>query len=188
MKKKDISAILKTAISLFLICAVCAGAVAYVNSVTHKKIEMQAAEAETEARKEVLPAAESFEKITLRDGAEGYIGKAGDKTVGYVFTTSANGYGGAVKVITGFAADGKVTGVKILSLSETPGLGMKAQDENWLEQFKDTDGELKVIKSQETLKNEISALTSATVTSKAMVTAVNAARAYFNEATSGEGA
>jgi electron transport complex protein RnfG len=188
MKKKDVKSIIVTAVSLFLICAVSAGLVAFVNSATKDRIADPAAAAENEARKEVLPAAEEFEEITLSSGAAGFLGKAGGETAGYVFTASANGYGGPVKVIVGFAPDGTVTGVKILSLSETPGLGMKAQDENWLEQFKDTDGELKVMKPEATQKNEISALTSATITSKAMVQAVNAARAYFNEAASGEGA
>jgi electron transport complex protein RnfG len=187
MTKKDILAILKTAISLFLICAVAAGAVAAVNAVTKDTIAANSAAAANEAKSAVLPEAASFEDVTLGDGAVGYIGKTADGTVaGYVFNTAASGYGGKLDVMTGFSADGAVTGVAILSIEETPGLGMNAKRDSFLSQFTGTNGDLTVIKNAEPGENEILALTSATITSRAMVKAVNAARAYYTEV-SGKG-
>ena len=184
MNKKDIGAIIKTAVALFLICAFSAGIVAYVNSVTSGTIEQNALAAANEAKNAVLPAAETFDETTLSDGTVGYIGKnAAGEIVGYVFSTAASGYGGKVGVMTGFNADGVVTGVQILSIEETPGLGMKAKTEKFLNQFTGTDGALSVVKNTEPARNEIQALTSATITSRAMVKAVNAARDCYNEAT-----
>ncbi len=188
MKKKDVKSIIVTAVSLFLICAVSAGLVAFVNSATKDRIADAAAAAENEARKEVLPAAEEFEEITLSSGAAGFLGKAGGETAGYVFTASANGYGGPVKVIVGFAPDGTVTGVKILTISETPGLGMKWQNDDKLKEFTGKNGDLKLVKSDAEAQDEIAAITGATITSKAMVKAVNDARKCFIEATEGKGA
>ena len=189
MTKKDIGAIVKTAISLFLICAVAAGLVALVNSVTADTIAANTVKEENAARSTVLPAAAAFDEdpLTLSDGALGYTGRTdGGELAGYVFTTEASGYGGKIKVMTGFAPDGHITGVAILSIEETPGLGMNAKRESFLQQFVDTDGQLSVIKNAEPGQNEILALTSATITSRAMVKAVNAARAYYTEV-SGKG-
>ena len=184
MTKKDIGAILKTAISLFLICAVAAGLVAFVNSVTHDTIQANDLAAETEAKSAVLTSAASFEDVTLASGAAGWIGKTeAGEIAGYVFSTSASGYGGKIDIMTGFAPDGHVTGVQILSIEETPGLGMNAKRESFLNRFIDTDGELSVIKNADPGQNEILAITSATITSRAMVKAVNAARDCFNEVT-----
>ena len=189
MSKKDIAAIIKTAVSLFLICAVAAGATAFVNSVTADTIQANAAKEADAAKGAVLDAAESFEEVSLSDGNTGYIGKnAAGETVGYVFSSSATGYGGKLEIMTGFDPAGAVTGVQILSINETPGLGMRAKNDSFLQQFPGTDGELTVIKNAVPQQNEIQALTSATITSRAMAKAVNAARAYFEEVTSGEGA
>lgn len=189
MSKQDILAIVKTALSLFLICAVAAGLVAGVNAVTKDTIEANDLAAANEAKSAVLPAAADFEDTELSDGTVGYIGKnAAGETVGYVFSSSAGGYGGKIRIMTGFDPDGAVTGVQILSIEETPGLGMKAKNESFLTQFTGTDGEVSVIKNAAPADNEIQALTSATITSRAMAKAVNAARAYYAEVTSGKGA
>ena len=187
MTKKDIGAIVKTAISLFLICAFAAGLVALVNSVTADTIAANTAKEENAAKSTVLPAAVGFEDVSLADGGAGYVGRDADGGLaGYVFTTEASGYGGRLRVMTGFAPDGHITGVAILSIEETPGLGMNAKRDSFLQQFVDTDGELSVIKNADPGQNEILALTSATITSRAMVKAVNAARAYYTEV-SGKG-
>ena len=188
MDKKDIRMIVKTAVALFLICAVCAGAVAAVNAVTASTIEANAQKTANEAKSAVLSDAVKFEDVTLDGKTVGWVGKndAGE-TVGYVFSTSASGYGGTIEIMTGFNAAGAVTGVQILSIEETPGLGMNAKREDWLGQFAGKTGPLEVTKDKAG-ENEIQAITSATITSRAMVKAVNEARDLFNRVTAGEGA
>ena len=175
MNGKDVKSILVTALSLFLICAVAAGALAYVNTVTAPTIAANNAAAADKARGEVLPEADSFEEKTAPDGTVYYVGVSGGGPVGYVFTTSAKGYGGDVEVMTGVDTEGKVTGISLLTINETPGLGMNAKKDGFLNQFKGKSGELAVNKDG----GEIVAVTSATVTSRAVTRAVNQALALY---------
>lgn len=188
MKSKDIKEIARTAILLFLICAVSAGILAAVNSVTAPKIAEASAAAAEKSKAAVLPGAVSFDELTLEDGSVCWSGKAEDGSVlGYVFDTSASSYGGKVELMTGIGADGAVTGISLLSINDTPGLGMNAKKPDWQQQFTGTDGELTVVKGGNVGTNEINAITSATITSKAVTSCVNAAREGFNEITAKEG-
>ena len=186
MKGKDVKQILVTAISLFLICAVSAGLVAVVNGVTDPTIKQMEADAEKEAKQALLPAAESFEELAPAERR--WVGKDKDgSVVGYVFVTAANGYNGKVEVMTGFTPEGAVTGIEFLTLNETPGLGMKAP-KVLPDQIKDQTGELNVVKHAPENEGDVQAITSATITSKAVVKAVNEARALFEAATGKEAA
>lgn len=188
MKGKDAKEIIRTALLLFLICAVSAGILAAVNSVTAPKIAESSAAAAEKSKAEVLPEAKSFEDITLSDGTVCWCGKAEDgTTAGYVFDTTASSYGGKIELMTGINADGVVTGISILTINDTPGLGMNAKKTEWQEQFSGTDGELTVGNDSETGKNQINAITSATITSRAVTACVNTAREYYNEILTGEG-
>ena len=82
MDKKDIKSIIRTALSLFLICAVATGILAFINSVTAPIITQNNAAAADAARLEVLPEAEAFTEADS-DGTDYYIGKSGSDTVGY---------------------------------------------------------------------------------------------------------
>ena len=187
MNKKDVRDIIKTAVSLFLICAVAAGLLAAVNSVTAPKIAENSAATANEARKTVLPEAESFEEKTLSDGTVYYAGVSGYGKVGYVFNTSAAGYGGEIALTVGVNSDGAVTGITILTINETPGLGMNAKKESFISQFTGKSGSISVVKGSASGDNEISAITSATITSKAVTSAVNKALELYSLAVQQEG-
>ncbi len=179
MDKKDIKSIIKTALSLFLICAVATGILAFINSVTAPIITQNNAAAADAARLEVLPEAEAFTEADS-DGTAYYIGKNGSDTVGYVFTTSASGYGGTIEVMTGINKDGIVSGISILTINETPGLGMNAKKDSFLQQYIGSSGPFSVIKNATPDSNEVLAITSATITSRAVTNAVNEAKELFN--------
>lgn len=186
MKNSTVKEIIIPAISLFLICLVATALLGFTNQITAPKIEQLAIETENNAKKEVLSDAADFsDKMTATlDEAEYsyYEGLDGDKNViGYVFTTSAKGYGGDIKVMVGVDKSGSVTGVSILEISETAGLGMNAKNESFLKQFLSKNGEISVIKNGTPADNEISALTGATITSKAMAKAVNTALALYEQ-------
>lgn len=188
MKSKDIKDIVRTAVLLFLICAAAAGILAAVNSVTAPKIAEAAAAAAERSKAEVLPGAASFEELTLANGSVCWKGTSQDgSALGYVFNTSASSYGGKVEIMTGIDANGVVTGISLLSINDTPGLGMNAKKPEWQAQFTGTNGELTVVKGGNAGENEINAITSATITSKAVTSCVNAAREGFNEITAKEG-
>ncbi len=89
-----------------------------------------------QARQEVLPAAQDFEKLDFQKTdtiEEIYAGKANGETVGYTVKLISKGYGGDIVMTVGVNGEG-ITGVKINSHSETPGLGAKADAPGFMNQ------------------------------------------------------
>ncbi len=190
MKKFPSKEVLVPSVSLFVISLVVTLLLAITNNITAPLIEQLSTETEIQTRKTVLSEASYFDdenKTITLDGTEYTycVGLDAEKNVvGYIFTTSTKGYGGEVKVMTGVSADGKVTGVEALSLSETAGLGMNAQKESFRDQYIGKSGEIGVAKSSPS-ENEIQALTGATITSKAFTDAVNIALELYSLVTGG---
>lgn len=184
-KESATKAILLPALALLLIAGVSSFLLAYVNSVTAPVVAAREKEATASAMAAVMPQASAFSDEKTADGYT-YSEATNDagESVGYVFTTAATGYGGEISVMTGIDQDGLITGIQILSINETPGLGMKAQDESFLSQFLGKSGQLTLSKTAS--GDEIQALTGATITSTAMTEAVNAALAGWQEITGGE--
>jgi electron transport complex protein RnfG len=170
-------------ITLFVICLVATALLGITNAVTAPTIDKLAKQKEIDTRKEVFAQAVDFgEKVSDEFNMVPALDQ-NNNVIGYVVVTSAKGYGGNVEVMTGVTVDGKVTGISILSHSETPGLGAKAKtDDGWRAQFVDKIMDITVSKDQAG-DNSIDAITGATITSKAVVAAVNEAIAL---ATGGE--
>ena len=171
------------AIILFVITAVVALLLAYTNSVTWNKIEENTAKEQNEARMAVMANATEFEKLDTELAEDGivteiYAGKnASGELVGYCVGVAPNGFGGAIEMMVGVKPDETLTGIKIVSLSETPGLGSKAQEPKFKDQFNDKSVKepLTVMKSGTAKDNEIVAISGATISSNAVVSGVNAA-------------
>ena len=161
--------ILGIVLSLTLISAVCAGVLAYVNARTAEPIKATAAANEQNAVKAVLPPdAASVEPL----GPDAFVGKdAAGAVVGYAAKgTDSGGYGGDITLMVGFRADKRtLVCYRTLAAAETPGLGMKLNSPEFAGQFAGRDGSsLKVKKDG----GEIEAITSATVTSRAVCRAI----------------
>ncbi|MBP9989297.1 MAG: FMN-binding protein [Ruminococcus sp.] len=167
-------------IALFVICLVATALLALANNVTAPIIDELAKKTEIESRQKVLSSATDF-----KDGKQGDIVYAtgydkDGKPVGLIFTTTEKSYGGDVQVMTGIDTDGKVTGVEILSINDTAGLGQKATEESFRSQFVGLIKDIVVQKNSSNHdNNEITALTGATITSKAVTGAVNDALAQY---------
>ena len=103
------------------------------------------------------------------------------KTLGYVITVTAkDGSQGSITFSVGISNDGTVNGYSITDISETPGLGMKAEDEEFYSQFQNKAVDaFTVVKQAPSADNEIEAITGSTITSKAMANGCNAAILYF---------
>lgn len=103
------------------------------------------------------------------------------ETVGYVINvTSSEAYDGELQLSVGIATDGTVKGVEMLSISETAGLGMKADEAEFKDQFKDKQVEqFSYTKSGETGDDKIDAISGATITTNAVTNAVNSALVYY---------
>ncbi len=181
MDKKEI---IKLGAKLLIISLVSASLLAVTNELTKGPIQAQREATAKAARQAVLSTAETFEQLTEEDIAgvkaeykdvqEVFVGKAGDENVGLVIKSTPGGFGGAVEVITGISYDGKLTGVRIGSHNETPGLGAIVTTEGFYGQYEgmaaDVIGVSKTAKSD----TEIKAISGATISSRAVTTGVNA--------------
>lgn len=161
---------------LFVICFVATLLLGMTNSVTAPIIEKLAIETEIKSRQTVFPDAVSFGEAKISaDGTSvvDALDAQGNK-IGSVVVNSTKGYGGDISVMTGVDAEGKVTGVNILSHAETAGLGANATTEKFRNQFINLVAGITVSKDKAG-ENSIDALTGATITSRAVTDAVNAA-------------
>ena len=161
--------------SLTIIAGVCAAVLAFVNKITAEPIAKTAYENEQKAVKAVMPAGVATigsVDATAYDGVLYFMGHdANGEVIGYAAKgRDSGGYGGDIDLMVGFEKDRKtVVCYKTLSASETPGLGMKLKTPEFADQFKGKDGtSLKVLKDG----GEIEAITSATITSRAVCRAI----------------
>ena len=192
--------IMKDASILFaitLIAGVCLGA---VHEVTKDPIAAAQLAAATATYKEVYPDAASFEETddlksaveacdlsgqdfgnVSVDGAQEALDASGN-VIGYLITSTSNdGYNGTVQISVGVTKENTLTGIGFLSISETPGLGMKAKEPEFKDQFNGKPvATFSVTKTAPASDAEIQAISGATFTSKATTGAVNAA-VYFVE-------
>ena len=168
--------IISLVVSLTVISGVCAAVLAYVDSITKGPIAEMKVKQEQAAVKAVMPA--GVEKVEA--AGDCYVGKdAAGKTLGYAAKgQDAGGYGGDIVLMVGFQPDKKtIVCYKTLVATETPGLGMKLNTPEFAGQFAGKDGRnLKVKKSG----GEIEAITSATITSKAVCRAIADAQKKLN--------
>ena len=92
-----------------------------------------------------------------------------------ISSTSANGYGGDVTLSVGVDLSNTITGMRVTSMSESPGYGSHCQDEEFEEQFKGLGGEITYVSDGADEPGEIDMISGATFTSRAVTEAVNGA-------------
>ena len=107
---------------------------------------------------------------------------AGGNELGYVITSLSNdSYGGVLKLSVGLKEDGTITGIEFLEISDTPGLGLKAKEPPFKDQFTGKNApSLSVTKAGNADDTQINAISGATITSKAATNAVNTALYYLH--------
>ena len=177
---------------LLVISVIVALLLAFTNFVTKDKIAENIKNEQNIAKQEVLPEASDFTEITYQDES-GYVrglfeGKDKDgNIVGWCVNVAPNGYGGAIDMMVGVLDDGIISSVKVVSHSETAGLGAKAQEPKFASQFAGKTGEkaISVIKSGTPKEHEIVAISGATITSTAVKDGVNAAMSVVRHLTGG---
>lgn len=172
---------------LVIIAVVTSLALGYVNHITEDAIKEAKAEKTAKAMAQVLSAdsyepatSENLEKIENISGA--YAAMRDGERVGWVLETAPNGFGGSISMVVGVDNAGTVTGVSIVSMSETSGLGANAKKESFRGQYAGSSGSVALKKNG----GEIDALTGATVTSAAVTRGVNAALAAAAELNTAE--
>jgi electron transport complex protein RnfG len=121
--------ILRFALVLFLVNLVAASILAGVYYVTKSKIEAQEKLVREEALKEVMPESVGDQLEPVEKNKEVKYWKvykgSGDRVAGYIFIAKKYGYSSVIETMVGMKSDGTITGVRIISQNETPGLGAK---------------------------------------------------------------
>ena len=185
--------IIKNTIILTIITLVAGIGLGLVYEITKEPIAQTQEAAKKKAWQEVFPEADinSFEAVKVDEkaakqviselGIKGSIDevcKVGED--GYVITTTdKEGYGGDIQITVGITADGTVNGVSILSINETAGLGMRAKGPAFYAQYQGKQAERFIVSKDGGAGEPIDALSGATITSRAVTGAVNAALGYF---------
>lgn len=174
---EQLRSVLKYMVVLFVITAVVAGLLAGFDMLTKDAISQNEVKAEQEALSDVIKDADSFTLLESEDAANYevdavYAAYRGADLTGFCVKVSQSGYNGKILSMVGVDLDGKVTGVHIISHSETPGLGSNITKSAFLDQFIGKGAQ----------DDEISAVTGATVSSKAVAESVAKAVAAAVEA------
>ena len=164
---------------LLVISVIVAALLGFTNSITVNKIAENVEKEQLVAKQEVLSDASEFKDVNYSNGLVKAVYEAFDNnenSVGWCVNVKPYGYGGEIDIIVGITSEYKLSGVKVVSNSETAGLGAKCStDASFTEQFKNKEMPLGVIKNGTAEDNEIVAITGATITSKAVTNGVNAA-------------
>lgn len=175
---------------------------AYVNELTKVPIAEANMKTLNAALKKVLPEfsnnpiMESDTIVTEKDGKKNidfiiYPAMNGEQQIGAAVEAKSMGFGGELKILVGFDAEGKIYNYFLLSHSETPGLGSKA--DKWFGSFDPLKGEKSIVHDDKNLNSiiglnpgesaltvtkdggQVDAITASTITSRAFLGAVNAA-------------
>ena len=185
--------IVHDALVLFAFTVVLGLILGVVYGITKGPIDQVNYEKTQSAYKQVFEDADSFEEYADFDtaAAEDLMAQNGYSDDIEAVNTALDASGNPLGyVLTVTAKDGSqgstVNGYSITSISETPGLGMKAQEEPFYSQFegKNVDS-FTVVKSTPSADNEIEAISGSTITSKAMANGVNACLTYFHSVLEG---
>ena len=197
---------IKDALILFAITLVSGLGLGAVYNVTSQARAQQEQKTKNAAYQAVFDGADHFDEYKINDSDQkkiaDYIKKmdinadineimeAKDKdnnVLGYVITVTDNeAYDGKIQFSVGIKEDGTVNGISFLSISETPGLGMRAKEDSYKNQFNDKKVDyFKYSKTGASEDNEIDAMSGATITTNATTNGVNAAIFCFKYITGG---
>ncbi len=198
--KFDVKGFVNAIVVLFAITLVMGAALGVVNDVTKDKIAQMKLEAKEEASKRVYPSAAKIatsDKVDY-DAINEVVHQLGYSTVdidelavaldqagtplGYVVTaTTSEGYGGDIQIIIGISVDGTVQGLDFLTLNETVGFGKNAAEPEFKDQFVGQQVlAFEYTKTGASGEGQVDAISGATITTSAVVDAVNASVMIVN--------
>ena len=188
--KTSVSAMLRLGIILALYAAAACLGLAFVYSGTEKIIARRQEADQNAALRDLFPGADGFSEISgslssadpaVTFEAE-YEARRGNEIAGVALRTSRASYGGAIKILVGISAAGKITGIKILEHQDTPGLGANAASPSYYidraagihfyDQFAGKSAGDKFA-----VMEDVAVITAATITSRAVADSVKAAGA-----------
>ena len=175
-----------TGITLALIAAVAATALALINSVTAPKIAEYEAQVVLNTLTEVASGYDIKERVEVDDDVivTGYYPiYKNDSLEGYILSLVGNGYGGKFTLMASYKMDGSVIDARMLSNNETPGLGKKAEKPEYMKKFQDTGSKEHPIpiKKGELDEDDADSVSGSTITFSAVGKTLEAGSTYVKE-------
>ncbi|MBQ1459031.1 FMN-binding protein [Butyrivibrio fibrisolvens] len=212
LKKNETGEMIKNALILFVITLIAGVLLGLVYQITKEPIAYQNALKVEKANKAVFASASSFGQdnivdsskasevlgtsadysgVTIESVIEAYDGSG--NVIGYIVQITSKGYNDDIEFSMGITTDGVLNGISLISISETPGLGMNA--EKVLVPQYSVDGGIDATVTYSVVKDgtgksslndtSIEAISGATITSKAVTNGVNAGLLYYTNVLEG---
>ena len=164
--------ILHLTVFLALLSAISGGILAYVNFITSPIIEEQKIAKVKASLQELFPQATEFVEVSFTDDTGKVTNAYEAKGYGYAFTVSVQGYKDTITYLVGMDASGKIVGLKVTYINDTPGIGSRVGDPEFANSV--------VGKAK---GDQVDTLSGATISSSAAITGLEAAFAAFDALT-----
>jgi len=146
---------------LFLICFLAGVMLSFVYNLTQARIEERKKEAFDTAIHEFFPQAKKIKELKKEDFNYYQANDEEGSILGYIFICEAKGYSSTIKAIVATEPDGKIKEIKILEQNETPGIGTRITEDEFLNRFKGKKKE-----------DSIDTISGATVSSRSLIKAI----------------
>jgi len=169
--------IIRTGILLGLVCFISAVALSQVYQHTKDKIAAQSRS--DNFLKDIFKTGEKFVEERAEDQSYFLAYAPGGGLLGAAIPVNVTGYGGEIKLLVGVDLDGRVVNFQVLEQNETPGLGAKITTPGFIEQFKGKDREKLILTIDDSQRGKIDAITSATISSRAVVDGIKKGIDFF---------
>ncbi len=183
---------LKLGIILCLITSFAGVFLGFANEFT-KEVIAQNAKLSADDLKEILPKANKLEDFAFEKNEDSTISevfqaKNVSENEGYIIKVSPKGFNGPIDMVVAIDKNREISGVKVLSQAETPGLGAKVEESSFYEKFKGLtiEDNIKIVKTSPSSQGEIQGITGATISSNAVSSGINDAISFYKENVLGE--
>ena len=173
---------LKTALILAAICAVAAIVLATLNMVTSPAIEAYEEQKTTSALQAVSNGMEIGEYKEVGQDYVSYMYPlySSGKVSGYILGLTSTGYGGELSIVASYDTNGFVMAAKLVADSETPGVGKKAENPQYMDKFIGTGSDTNPVPTNKSMLSDAdaAAVSGATMTFTGITKALSAGSAY----------
>lgn len=148
---------------LFSFCFAAGLLLSATYALTQPRIAKARQEQQDEAVKEVMPQAKEIKSLQKGDLVYYAAMDGQGRLLGYIFISESRGYSSLIRAAVSITPDGKIINIKVLEQKETPGIGSQITEAGFLERFKG-----------KTARDEIDAISGATISSSALIKSVKA--------------
>jgi electron transport complex protein RnfG len=175
--------IISPAVYLFVVAAIATSVLVVVYAITAEPIANQARAAQERTMSQVLPAADDFVEIEVElygSMVAVYEGTSAGQRTGFVVSLAPMGFNGPIHMMVGIStADNRVSGMRVVRHTETPGLGDPIMREPFFSRFDDRPLNMLTVVRGGATGDEIDSLAAATITTDAVVNGFNDAVEWF---------